>query len=585
MDNESGPRLAAMAAAAAEPMPDVPFVSLKSGGVVLIYGSDEKAVEAGHSLEAYLDVTVLLAPSATTTFSQPREFPVATGSIRSARGHLGAFEITVDAFALEMPGTSETAFGTPRDGATSRCDIVLDLSGRTPLFSAPELRDGYVRAHPNDPVSVQSAIAKSRALVGTFDKPRYITFSEHLCAHSRSQITGCTRCLDLCPAGAIAPLHDHVHIDANICAGCGQCASACPTGAAAYAMPPTDALMRRLRALLLTYAKAGGEHAIVLVHDEAHGRPMIDALMQEQALPPHVLPLGVNEVTQVDLESVVAAIIYGASGVRFLTRHRSRHDLSGLHQTIALADTILVGFGFMPNQVRAIETHDPEVLQAALSDLPQMLAALKVSSFLPLGGDKRSLARSMLRELHRAAPSPVDIVALPLKAPFGSVEIDVDGCTLCLACVSSCPTGALLDNAEQPMLRFTEETCIQCGLCQATCPEKVITLKPQLDFRPTASSPRILKSEQPFCCIRCGKAFGVRSTIERVIVKLAQKHWMFGSEKRLELIKMCEDCRAAAVTEEALDPYAPPRNAVRTTDDYLRDRAEQTSKAKDGENS
>ena len=30
--------------------------------------------------------------------------------------------------------------------------------------------------------------------------------------------------------------------------------------------------------------------------------------------------------------------------------------------------------------------------------------------------------------------------------------------------------------SERPMLRFAEDACVQCGLCKATCPEKVITL-------------------------------------------------------------------------------------------------------------
>jgi ferredoxin len=161
------------------------------------------------------------------------------------------------------------------------------------------------------------------------------------------------------------------------------------------------------------------------------------------------------------------------------------------------------------------------------------------------------------------------------------VDIDVAGCTLCLACVSACPTGALSDNADQPMLRFTEVACIQCGLCEATCPEKVITLKPQLDFRPETTSARTIKAEQPFCCIRCGKPFGVRSTIERVTAKLAGQHWMYKDSKRLDLIKMCDDCRVGVVTEENFDPYAPPRAPVRTTDDYLRERDERRKPSED----
>ena len=37
----------------------------------------------------------------------------------------------------------------------------------------------------------------------------------------------------------------------------------------------------------------------------------------------------------------------------------------------------------------------------------------------------------------------------------------------------------------------------------------------------------MLKEEEPFCCISCGKAFGVKSTIERIVEKLEGKHWMY----------------------------------------------------------
>jgi hypothetical protein len=56
----AGPKMAALIAAAAEPDPEVPFVCLESAGVVLIYGRDERAIEAGALLKDNLDVTVLL---------------------------------------------------------------------------------------------------------------------------------------------------------------------------------------------------------------------------------------------------------------------------------------------------------------------------------------------------------------------------------------------------------------------------------------------------------------------------------------------------------------------------------------------
>jgi len=290
-------------------------------------------------------------------------------------------------------------------------------------------------------------------------------------------------------------------------------------------------------------------------------------------LPANVLPVQVNEVTQVGLEAVAASLAYGASAVRFLLRAKPRHDVAGLIKTIALAQPILSGLGFAGVRAASIETDDPDALGVTLRAIAPMDGAKKPATFSAVGA-KRDVVRLALRELHAAAPTPVDIVALPQGAPFGTVEVNVEGCTLCLSCVSACPTGALSDDPEKPMLRFAEDACVQCGLCAATCPEKVISLKPQLDFRSPTAMSRVIKQEEPFHCIRCNAPFGVKSSVERVVAKLEDQHWMFkDSKKRLDVIKMCADCRVTVMAEENFDPFgAPQRPAVRTTDDYLRER-------------
>src|SRR5215469_7036002 len=212
---KAGPKIAALATAAAEPVPDVPFVQIESAGVLLVYGRDECAIEAAGLLKEHLDITVLLTRPDQVAPPRTTDFPIVKGTIRTTKGHLGAFELVVDDYAAPLPSSrGALVFAPSRDGATSRCDVLLDLSGGAPLFPAADLRDGYLRADPGDPAAVLRAVLRARDLVGSFDRPRYITFEPELCAHSRSRIVGCHRCLDLCPTSAIVPDGDHVSIDA-----------------------------------------------------------------------------------------------------------------------------------------------------------------------------------------------------------------------------------------------------------------------------------------------------------------------------------------------------------------------------------
>lgn len=584
--SDAAPKMAALLAAAAEPAPAIALVPLKSEGVALVYGRDETAIEAARRLADHLDITVLLTKPDDIAPPRATAFPVFQGTIVNARGHLGAFELRIDDYAAPAPSSrGALVFGAARDGATSHCDLVLDLSGGLPLFPAHDLRSGYLRADPRDPAAVACAVFEASHLVGAFDKPRYVNVHDSLCAHSRSRITGCTRCLELCPTGAIAPAGDHVAIDPHVCAGCGSCASACPTGAAAYALPPADALLRRLRTLLLTYAQAGGRDPVVLFHDGEHGAPLIDALARfGDGLPANVLPVPVNEVTQVGLEAIAAVFAYGAVGAHVLTRAKPKHDTLSLQRTLATANTILGGLGYSQADrgdiFNTIETDDPDGLRAALDRAPRGTAPPNPATFMPSGA-KRGVLELAVRELHRAAPAPtIEVIPLPAAAapPFGGLDVRVEGCTLCLSCVNACPTHALSDNPERPMLRFTESLCVQCGLCAATCPENVITLKPQLDITAWDQPKRVIKEEEPFHCITCAKPFGTKSAIERVVQKLQDRHWMFSGaagQDRTRVLMMCEDCRVEAVVNESFDPHAmPPRPKPRTTDDYLRERAQ-----------
>lgn len=570
------PKVVALLAEAALDAPPTPALTLKSEGLCLVYGRDETALAAALQLAERLDVTLLLSKPDDVVPPRATSVPIYRGTIAAAKGHLGAFEITVDDYAPAIPSSrSALAFEPPRRGATTQCDLILDLTGGPPLFAGDERRDGYLHPDPRNPAAVQKALFDALGLVGEFEKPRYVDFKSELCAHSRSRKTGCVRCLDVCPTSAIAPAGDSVAVDAYVCGGCGACHSVCPTGAAAYAMPPIEFLATRLRTLLTAYAKAGGERPALLIHDPRKGDELIGAMARfGKGLPARVVPFAVNEVTQLGFDFLALAFAYGAAQVIVLAHPEKQPELAALAGQIGLAETVLQGLGYGGGRLHVLVEADPDAVESALYGLPDV-APIAGGVFLPLG-DKRGLMRLALAHLHERAPEPRDVVALPPGAPFGGVAIKAEGCTLCLACVGACPAGALLDNPDMPQLRFQEEACVQCGLCKATCPEKVVSLVPRLDFAAAGRSAVVLKEEPPFLCINCGKPFGTKSSIERIVAQLGGKHSMFADAERTRLIQMCEDCRVIVqIKDRSGDPFAGrPRPKPRTTDDYLRERAQ-----------
>ena len=548
------PKMAALIADAALVPPVQKSFDVVSEGTCLIVGAPDVAQAAAEKLGDILAVTVLLSPGAEVIPSQ--HYDTVIGRLHQATGTLGRFEVRIDAFQLSASGGRGTpALSAPKDGAVSECDIILDLTGGTPLFPAPDKRDGYVRADPKSQTAVADAIFAASQLVGTFEKPFYIRMEPSLCAHSRAQKPACSNCLNLCPTGAIVPAGEHVSIDPMICAGCGACAAACPSGAISYDAPSSDFVFRRINTLASSYRAAGGKDATLLVHDD-HGAQMISlAARFGRGLPAHVVPMEVEALAGFGHAEMVGALASGFARVEILLAPRTERD--ALIAQSELANAI------SPDGVALLDLADPDALSDHLFGRAPMAGSS--SPILPLGS-RRQVARLSAKALN----PETDTLPLPAGAPYGAVIVDTDACTLCLSCVSLCPSGALGDNSDLPQLRFQEDACLQCGLCANICPEQAITLQPQFDLTDAALTQTVLKEEEPFACIECGSLFGVKSTVEKITEKLAGNHGMFANPDAIRMIQMCDNCRIHAQYHSENNPFASgERPRPRTTDDYL----------------
>lgn len=475
-------------------------------------------------------------------------------------------------------------FQRPPQAVSETFDLVLDLRA-APAFTMHQPPQGYFHTG-GDERDLMKTVLALRDLSGEFEKPKFFNYQQRLCAHTRNEQIGCTACIDVCSTRAIrsdaslkgkargkghaaGPVTGGVVVEPHLCVGCGACSTVCPSGAMSFVYPGTVDQGRRLRTMLAAYGHAGGRDAALLLHSQGAGLRMVDDLgraartdRQFHGLPARVLPVAVWHTASVGIDLWLAAIAQGASQVWvLLTEEDAPEYRQALGDQMAVAQAVLTGLGYRGDHFRLLEARDARDL-AALDAALRAPAAATVArpAAFAAQADKRATLELALDHLLALAPAAPEQIPLPAAgAPFGSLVIDTDKCTMCLSCVGACPASALADNAERPQLRFIEKNCVQCGLCSVTCPEGAITLQPRLwlaDGGKARKLTRVLHEAEPYRCIRCSKPFGTLRAIESMMERLGGHAAFQGAAA--ERLKMCTDCRV-------IDMYTNP-NEVHITD-------------------
>jgi ferredoxin len=585
------PKIAALLALADAPEPEpVPAVSYRSEGRLLVIGPGGAALAWAERLADRFAVNVLVTESG-EHYELPaeRRYPVFSGRPHEVKGYLGAFEVAWDQAnpidletctrcnacirvcpeqAIDYSYQIDLAKCRSHRRCVSACgeiqaidferretrrsdtfDMVLDLS-REPLIRLAQPPQGYF-APRGDPLEQALAANRLAGMIGEFEKPRYFLYKESICAHSRAEITGCTRCIDVCSTQAIASEKEanRVTVDPHLCMGCGGCATVCPSGAMSYAYPRVPDMGSRIKTVLQTYRDAGGRDPVLLFLNTTDGRELIARLARRgRGLPANVIPLEVFHIGSLGLDVTLGSIALGAAGCMVMTTGTEAAEyLAALRDQLGYGQKILSGLGFGEGRLRLIEATDPQALERAVWDHGAQ------RSIPPAGfnfsAEKRTTLDFVFDHLLRHAPAPVDEVALAAGAPYGRVVVNRQTCTLCMACVGACPESALLDAKDAPQLKFIERNCVQCGLCEKTCPEDAISLAPRLLLARDAQSAVVLNAAEAFPCVRCGKPFATRQMIENMMGRLSS-HSMFATGEALRRLQMCADCRVIDMMEQ-----------------------------------
>ncbi len=405
----------------------------------------------------------------------------------------------------------------------STFDLVLDfqlkpaINSRLPPF-------GYYRIKNQD--DLQTILPELKEMVGVFDKPKYFQLDLNKCAHQQSGITGCHNCIDACATDAIISESGKITVNPYLCQGCGDCTSVCPSGAISYQYPPRTEILSELK------IKLAEKPCLVIFY--------AGDLPDDLSIPSTFLPFQVEALGIVGLDICLTALAFGATQIWLLDNGKLTPETQNTLATVLTqANEILNHLGFTDKLVQLSKPGE-FVFSQGLS--------ISKARYQP-DADKRIAIRMATDHLLEQSAQNPEFAPLSGTAAFGTINLDRNACTLCMACVSVCPAQALSAGNQTPQLKFIESQCLQCGICQQACPEQAIDLQPRFILDSVkARQLRLLYEEKPFYCIHCKKPFATESMINTILQKL-QHHPMFQGQKKQQLL-LCEDCKVAALFEK-----------------------------------
>lgn len=376
------------------------------------------------------------------------------------------------------------------------------------------------------------------------------------CAAGKSGLQGCTLCEKACRHGAIIRKDDIITFDEISCTGCGACASVCPLSLFRMEDDIYGKMEYLLGGSLPANFKRTAKTRRILMFTCEHSIPLLDKAGEQRLKYPAVLPLFVPDLARVSETHILRAFDLGAEGVIMLgcdeCMHHVSEDACGLAGSYGLAVRILEEFK-LGDRISVIRNdNDVKSFTGYVRSFNERIAPIPSGKHKPvklLNASNRRILLELIASLAaKTGITPTSVIE-DTTAPFAEISIGAS-CTVCEACTSMCPAGALIrDNGS---IASVYGNCIACGLCEKACPEKALKMQRVLDMERLRNAvPTTLFKSELQVCASCNKPYMTQaafdriagSFIENVRGDLKPQEQVELIKNQVELLRYCENCR------------------------------------------